>query len=219
MTIAISVIDPTAIGTYSDLLTMIPLWMDRDDLADEVPKFISLVEPSLNRRLRTLNMEVRDLWTVASVPYDLPADFRMIRALHIDGSPDRPLTAKAPTATPFEYSGEAGIPQAYYTTNRQLMLEPPPAPTVQLRAVYYSRIAPLNAANQSNWLLIEHPDVYVWGILKQAAIFIRDPEAAAACENMEETAIAEVMAASRRDKWGGAPLVPSGCRQVRGSRC
>ena len=46
-----------AINTYSTLQTAVANWLDRDDLADRVPEFISLAEATFNRVLRIRSME------------------------------------------------------------------------------------------------------------------------------------------------------------------
>lgn len=251
MAITPAYIDPQTIGSYDDLIAMVPNWLDRDDLTPQIPNYIALIEPTLNRRLRVLNMEKNELWDMGPVPYALPADFRMLRSLWIEGAPDKPLKQVTPTQTAgavradggsgyttdeedgeTEYvtddgdmvydtgSGSGGEPKYFYTVNRTLQVLPPPADRLQVRALYYTRIPPLSADNQTNWLLTEHPDVYVWGVLKQASIYIRDPDAISTCDAMFEQAVGEIMDASRQDKYAGGSLAPIlVARQVRGARC
>lgn len=242
MPITTTFIDPGTIGSYADLLAMVPLWMDRDDLQDQVPNFIALFEPTLNRRLRTLSTEITTLWNVGPLPFVLPSDFRMLRSIWVEGSPDYPLGQVTPQqvggiipsqggaelvidddgddSNGEDYviddafdtyepgTGEGGDPRYYYLINRTLVLSPPPADFVNLRVIYHTRIPPLAETDPVNWLLAEHPDVYVWGVLKQASIFIRDPEAISACDTMFEQAVGEVVGASRRDKYGPGTLAP-----------
>ena len=46
-----------AINTYSTLQTAVANWLDRNDLTDRVPEFISLAEATFNRVLRLRAME------------------------------------------------------------------------------------------------------------------------------------------------------------------
>ena len=41
-----------AINTYSTLQTAVANWLDRDDLTDRIPEFVSLAEATFNRTLR-----------------------------------------------------------------------------------------------------------------------------------------------------------------------
>ena len=46
-----------AINSYSTLQTAVSNWLDRDDLSDRIPEFISLAEATFNRVLRIRAME------------------------------------------------------------------------------------------------------------------------------------------------------------------
>jgi len=217
--VSLSIIEPGTIGDYADLESKVADWLDRGDLTAQIPDFVALVEAKLNRVLRSVNSEVSALWAVSSEFYLLPSDFRKLRKLYIEGSPDRPLVEMSPTAIPSMFSGDTGTPRAYYIEGRQLGFAPPPDQSYTFRATYFQRVPPLTSAAPSNWVLEEHPDIYVWGTLMHGAIYIRDPEAANACEGLFDTAIAELQRESRLDRWGVGPLVPSGPVQVRGARC
>lgn len=219
MAFTINIVEPGTIGDYSDLENMIAQWLDRDDLGPQIPKFIAMTEARLNRLLRTLNMEVQTLIVANGESTPLPGDFRMLRSLHVEGQPDRGLREMVPAAVPNDISGIAGQPVAYWLRDRNLILAPPPSSQVTLNCVYYRRVPPLTAAEPLNWLLQEHPDLYVWGALHQAALYIRDPEAVGATKELLDEAIAELQSSARRDRYGGGPLVPNTMRQVRGGRC
>lgn len=219
MTVSLSFIDPGTIGDYSDLEEKIAAWLDRDDLTPRIPDFIALLESRLNRLLRTVNQETKTIWVISDEAYALPADFRKLRKIHIEGSPDRPLAEVSPTAVPARYNGEAGTPQAYWVEGRVLSLAPPPNEATTFRVTYYLRIPPLTISAPVNWLLTEHPDIYLWGGLHQAATYIRDADAIALTKQYLDDAIAELQRESRLDSWGGGPLVPMAVRQVRGGRC
>lgn len=219
MAVSLSIIEPGTIGDYADLVSKVGQWLDRDDLDDRIPDFVALVEARLNRVLRSVNSEVSALWAVTDEFYPLPSDFRKLRNLYIDGSPDQPLVEMSPVAIPTMFSGSSGTPRAFYIEGRQLGFAPPPDQPYTLRASYFQRIPPLTSALPSNWVLTEHPDIYVWGALMHAAYYIRDPDAVSACESMFDQAIAELQRESRLDRWGVGPLVPNGPVQTRGGRC
>src|SRR3546814_767910 len=142
-----------------------------------------------------------------------------MRKIHIEGMPDRPLVEMSPQAVPSNYSGASGIPSAYFLEGRVISFAPPPADETQFRVTYFSRIPPLNSEDTSNWLLEEHPDIYLNGALLEAAIYIRDAEAIDFLTPRLDAGIAELQRESRLDRWGVGPLVPNGPRQVRGARC
>lgn len=215
MAVSISYIEPGTIGDYAALRDLIAAYMDRDDLVGQIPNFIALIEAELNRRLRAVNQELKDIWVISDESYSLPADFRKLRKIHIEGSPDRPLVEMSPTAVPNLYSGEAGTPQAYWLEGRIMSLAPPPAAETTFRVTYFRRIEPLTLNTPYNWVIREHPDLYVWGALREAAAYIRDPDGINYASTRFDAAVEQTNFESRRDRWGGGPLVPPAVKQVR----
>lgn len=217
--VALPVTIPGQIGSYTDLQNLVAAYMDRDDLDDRIPDFIALAEMRLNRLLRTVNQEFRAIWTIDSESWDMPSDFRRLRKIHIEGMPDRPLKEIAPQSVAFSYGGSASIPTAYYIEGRTISFAPPPAQETAFRVTYWRRVPALTVAEDTNWLLEEHGDIYLFGTLLEASIYIRDPEAIAMCSEKLDQAIAELQQESRNDRYAGGPLVPVGIQQVRGARC
>lgn len=219
MGISVDIIEPGTIGTYDDLVAKVADWLDRDDLTSRIPDFISILEARLNRLLRTvLQGTSNTLWTVAGEFFALPADFRKLRSAKTYGPPHRRIYEVAPSALPACSQSDAAI--AYSIEGRMLRFSPIPSTEnpLTLDVNYWKRIAPLGTDQPVNWVLTEHPDIYVWGTLHQAAIYIRDPEAIDACGALLDQAIGELRQMSRNDQWGG-PLAPRGVSQVRGARC
>ena len=72
-------------GTYSGLQSSIATWLDRDDLDDVIPDFITLAEARLNENLRVAAMEsTTALSLVSGGNAVLPSDFldaRMVLAM------------------------------------------------------------------------------------------------------------------------------------------
>lgn len=217
--VALSVIIAGTIGNYGDLRDKIALYLDRDDLEDRIPDFIALLEARINRLIRGVNQETRTTWTTSDETYALPSDFRKLRKIHIEGMPDRPLDEIAPQSAAYMFDGQAGTPRAYFIEGRSITFCPPPSTSTTFRVTYFTRIEPLTSDNDSNWLLEEHADIYMFGTLLEAAIYIRDQEAIALCSEKLDQSIAELQRMTRTDRYGGGPLTPKAPTQVRGARC
>ncbi|MCW2405037.1 hypothetical protein M2336_001666 [Sphingobium sp. B1D7B] len=220
MAVSISYVMPGTIGDFTDLQRLVARYMDRDDLAADIANFVAIVEAEANRVLRTVNQERKAIWAISSETFSLPPDFRRLRKIHIEGEPDRPLEEISPVAAPMIYDGAQGTPNAYWIEGRVMTLAPPPAEETTFRVTYYVKIEPLTADSPVNWLMEEHPDIYVWGVLREAAAFIRDPEAYSFAEGRFNGAIVQLQQESRNDRHGGGPLVPVGVQQLGGCiRC
>lgn len=220
MGISLDVIDPGTIGTYDDLVAMVGNWLDRDDLNDRIPEFISLLEGRLNRLLRTVMQETPATFSITSGSYDLPTDFRKMRKLYYAGQPAMMLSEVAPGDLVNWSGSPQPITRVYAIEGRTLSFADAATPErpITLSALYWRRIPPLGTFQPTNWLMLEHPDIYLWGALHQAATYIRDGEAVDACKIYLDEGIAELMAMSSKDQYGGQ-LSPRTTRQVRGGRC
>ena len=77
-----------AIGTYSELQTAVANWLDRSDLSDRIPEFITLSEARINRLLRVRLMESVKIISLISGTkrYPLPSDYRQLRTIQYDAS-------------------------------------------------------------------------------------------------------------------------------------
>lgn len=204
---------------YSGLVSEVANWLNRDDLTGDIPSFIEKFEDRFNRLVRA--REVTTLWAVTDGVYALPSDFRRLRKLAVDGSPDTQLVQVSPEDAVKLYGGATGTPAAYSIEGdadgvQTLYLHP--VGTESLRVTYYSKLPALTALAPTNWLSDDHGDIYLSGALFYAASYIDDPDQAAKFGAYVDQAIAELNTALRNDKWG-TPLAPRGPVQVRGARC
>lgn len=217
--VALSVIIAGTIGNYGALRDKVALYLDRDDLEARIPDFVALLEARINRLIRGVNQETRTTWTTSDETYALPSDFRKLRKIHIEGSPDRALDEISPQSAAYMFNGQTGTPRAYFIEGRTITFCPPPTSSTTFRVTYFTRIEPLTSENDSNWLLEEHADIYMFGTLLEAAIYIRDAEAISLCSEKLDQALAELQRMARTDRYGGGPLTPKTPTQVRGARC
>jgi hypothetical protein len=219
MSISIAVASTSAIPDYATLVSTVGDWLDRDDLNAKIPVFIQMAEALFNRDLRTPDMEKSTLLTATGETTSFPADYLAMRAIYIEGSPDRPLRGLAPTAIRQEFNGSTGIPVAYTLVDGGLVLVPPPSAATTLHLDYFSRIDPLNDASMSNWLLEKHPDAYLYATLFHAEAHLDNPTRAGQWKALLDQAMAAVNKAARNDRYGAGPLVPNTVVQVAGLRC
>ena len=204
---------------YAGLVQQVSDWLDRDDLGSQIPGFIALFEARFDRLVRS--REVTTLWAVTSGTYTLPSDFRRLRKLAVDGSPDRTLTQVSPDDAVKLFGGQSGTPTAYSIegdTSGVQTIYLYPSGDASLRVSYFSKLPALTSSASTNWLSNDHGDLYLAGTLLYAASYIDDPDQAAKFTAYTDQAIEDLNTALRNDKWG-TPLAPRGPMQVRGARC
>jgi len=190
-----------AIGTYSDLATAVGNYLERGStLNSAMPTFISVVEDECNRVLRTMDMEATEDIPKTGGIYPLPDDYLEFRQAIALVSPRRPLALVSPEFIEAQYpTREAGIP-AYFSLIAG-GIEVVPATDADVRLVYYARIPGLTQDSPTNWLLSRSPNVYLFGCLREAAIYIRDSEAITGFESRFQKALADLIADDKRRRY------------------
>jgi hypothetical protein len=219
MAIALNVIEPGTIGTYTDLVSKVADWLDRDDLTAQIPDFIALLESELRDKLRTVYQETLDIWSVTGPNYIIPDDVLRLRRIYPSGQPNATLKEVSSDALQRFLNG-GGQTRVFAIEGRRISFAPAPteASPFDVEVNYWRRIPPLSASYPDNWLLHRRADIYLWGTLHYAAAFIRDTDAMTACRQYLDAAVSQLQQASRNDAWSG-PLSPVGMAQVRGARC
>ena len=199
------------IETYDELKAAVQSWLKRTSLDTEIPNFIQLAEAHFNRTIRSTEMEARATVTVDGEFVGLPDDFISLREIHVEGSTDRPLKYVTPQElSHIEYSGYTGNPFAYTIIDGQIKLFPAQSGENDLviEVIYVQKIPALSMSNQTNWLLSNHPDIYLHGALHQAEGFFYNDRRMPIWERKCDIAIQAVNDAANRTRLGSGPMMP-----------
>lgn len=194
-----------AIGTYAELLTTVANWAHRDDTAftDRVPEFVKLAEARFNRALRVTDMEETLASTaLSSGEATLPTGFLAFKELRFDGDTDYTLQPK-----PLEYiraqdSASTSNPRYYAVTKSTVVCWPQ---TGSIKGTYYKEISDLQT-NSTNWLLTSHPDLYLFAVLTEAALFIQDDSRIPLWAERASVLLDAVQTADDRNQFDGGIL-------------
>jgi hypothetical protein len=165
------------LANYTDLLAAIASFSKRGDTGPLAPIWIALVETTLNREL-TSYQEVKLLpMAISAEMTPLPADLSQTRSLRLLDSPytDIGLLTEEQMNKRRQYQ-ISGSPDVAAIIGGQLCINPVPAQTWNVELAYYANIPPLTAANPTNWVMTQAPDLYLWGCLTQAANYYEDDD-------------------------------------------
>lgn len=196
-----------AIGNYAQLQTAIGNWLARNDLAATIPDFIRLAESRINRRLRVAQMLTRA--TTQTVPGDSyilkPADFLEMRNIEVSGSPNMVLEYATPAVIDRKYRSDwVGRPSAYTILGQEVQLAPVPDAEYVIEMAYYAKVPELEQSN-TNWLIQQAPDIYLYGALIEAKAFIEDEKFQLWKAAFDE-AINDLTRSDKRAKFSGSGL-------------
>jgi len=195
--------------TYANLQTEIKGWLKRSTMTDTtVEGFISLAEIEMNRKLRTRNQEVRETFTVDSEYTDLTTLTNTVlelRSIQLNTDPVRSLEYRSPSQLGDAYS-DTGKPCFYSIIGDELQVNPSPDSSYTAEAAFYSPIAVLSDSNTSNWVLTNHPDIYLYGALYFGNLFIKDETAAQINKTLFDNSIKQLNKQERLARYSGSAL-------------
>ena len=202
-----------ALSTYSELLTTIASYLNRDDLTAIIPTFITLTENRLNRELRVRANMVRAVTTTTSGQafYDLPSDLIELRNITYDSSSQSfALRYLSPESVSREYGTiVSGQPRAYTNLGNNLKLTPTPDAAYSISINYFSQLRSLGDSTTTNDVLAEYPSLYLFGACLEGAIYLNDTEQTNRFGVVFQKALDDVKAAEDAARYSGTVMTTS----------
>jgi hypothetical protein len=165
------------ITNFGTLKTAIADTLNRDDLASVIPQFVSLAQAQFNRKIRSHRQITRGSLTINTQFEALPADWLETIRITMDASPIRVLTQISMDdltryRTAIDNTTDAPVYFAHNGTDIELF--PTPSTSYTGEITYYAKITALSADADTNWLLTNNPDVYLYGSLVHTAPYLKD---------------------------------------------
>ena len=199
-----------SIASYDDLVAQVAGFLNRSSITSEVPTFIRLAEAQMNREIKHWKGEARSDLTISARYSDLPADFRSPVRLSVSTASGpreiEPISQNEMLDLRASTNDLVGVPQYYAISGGSLELYPTPSEAFTVQLIYKADIPALSPDNQSNWLLTEAPDAYLYGTLMQTAPWLREDERMAMWGSLYAQAIQSVNSDAEMAKHGGTGL-------------
>ena len=200
-----------ALSTYTELKTTIANWLNRSDLTSEISDdFIVLTEADLNAKLRIRQMHAQTTITINAETETVPTGFLQVRDFYILSNGQKfPMTFISPAQMDsVKASSTTGVPSSYTILGSTFRFAPRPDSTYSGVLNYYKKFDPLTSINQTNYVLTDHPAVYLYGSLFHAANFLGgfDPNQVQQWSQMYQTALERIELNDREDAYSGSPL-------------
>jgi len=203
-----------ALSTYSELQTSIAKYLNRNDLTDNIPDFITLTEGKLNRDLLIRASVVRAETTTTSGTafYNLPSDIIELKNITRDtSSASFALSYLSLESASREYGGvSSGFPRAYSSVGDTIKLLPTPDAAYTIGINYYQKLVALSDSNTSNIILENYPDLYLFGSCFEGALFLNDTEQSQRFGGIYAKVLQDVMLLEDRAEYSGTVLTMQG---------
>jgi hypothetical protein len=198
-----------AINTYSTLQTAVANWLDRSDLTDRVPEFIALAEATFNRvlRLRAMETTVADTTPSGSKEDALPTGYLQMREIHLTTTPVVSLAYITPEIMYRIRAGStSGKPNSYTIVGDNILFGPTPDGAYDYSMTYYKSFDALSDSTQTNWLILNAPDLYLYGTLLQAEPFLMNDERVPLWERGVRQVINDLQQQDDKDRHSGSEM-------------
>ena len=200
-----------ALNTYTALKASIADFLNRDDLTAVIPDFISLAEAQINRDVRHWKMEARSSGQQSGGDeyMQIPADWVETIRLHLTGTGTSVVNLISRDAMADKRQGDedvSGTPMYYTHADGQFQLYPTPSADTDFELLYYQKLDALSGSNAENWLLLDSPDVYLYGALLHSAPYLAEDERVAIWAQMYSAAVTRLNEASESARYSGSGL-------------
>ena len=200
---------------YDEVKELALAYADREkdtEILAKIDLFIRVTEARVNRVLKVQKMSVRtQIMTVLDQEYyGLPLDFSGLRDIEIrtdDTAQDR-ITLQYLSPEQMNDAAKRGATskKIFYTIIANQLQIYPTQDNKLLELVYYSKVPALNSANAINWMALDNPDVYLFGIMVEISAFVKDAAAAQLWDTRFVAAMEEIHHDDKLTRWSGTSL-------------
>lgn len=166
-----------AITDYASLKTTIADYLHRSDLSDDVlSNFVQFAEARLNRKLRLLQQEAEAQITLTSGTDTTATPTGTIGVIDLLYKDDKyivqPQSIRA-LNTQKNYDGTEGRPHLYAVSNGYNLIFNMAADQDYTLVIHYFKGWDV-ATDDTNWLLQDAPDAYLYAALLEAKAYVRN---------------------------------------------
>ena len=197
-----------SLTTYSGLKASIANWLNRTDLAAEIPDFIALAEDRLSQEVRIPTIEKTiSVILDSNGAFEIPADFLELKYAFYNNDPLQRVSLNELR----EFTSTSGSPEIFAREERKFVFEPVPTMTEsdKLIFIYYKNVPVLSDLNPTNELLETAPQLYLYGSLVEASNFLGSDSSR--WEANYQSALSRLILHARSAEFGGStPPISSG---------
>ena len=159
---------------HAQLKAAIAGWLKRSDLASIIPTLIQLAEARLARDLRVRSMLQFGTLTASGAAVSLPANFLEFKSLVYQDNATPLRTGTVEQVLVERSKSSADRPVYAVVVGSELLLGPAPSAAFVINSAYYAKPDALSADLDTNWILTNHPGLYLWAALAEASPFLVD---------------------------------------------
>lgn len=200
------------ITSYSTLLTAVADYLARGDLTTFIPNFVQNFEEDFLREPRNFGrwMESALDVTIASSVAAVPTDYLGLKYAYVNGSPSSRLDRRSLNQTLGQYprGGDTGLPLIITRGAGNFLFGPEPDSDYTIKGWYWAKPTPMRSYASdatAHWLILNAPDVVLFGSLLQAEPFIKNDARLQLWQAMYDRALASYRRLNLDEDQSGSP--------------
>jgi hypothetical protein len=200
-------------SSYTTLLANVADWLSRSDLTSQIPVFVQSFEERFYRDPKNWGPWMETAYSTAMVAgvSAAPAGFLAWKNVYISMSPSRRLKPVSLSQLYDEYprSGSSGIPSMIARNGANFEYGPFPASNYTVAGTYYAKPTVLRsfaADAAAHYLIVNAPDMLLYGALLEAAPLIKDDERIMVWQGFLERARADYQKLQKATGLSGGPM-------------
>lgn len=210
-----------ALSTYASLKAALPSWMLENTSTAVTARlddfftlartriFYGCAEPGYESQpLRIRFMETDADLTINGTDIGLPTGFLQQRRLYVNGSP-KPVPDFLPPAQfrdAFQYNNEVGYPRYFTVEGEKLIIGPTPDAEYGAKLLYYKIPAALANDADTDWLMQNAPNAYLFAAVAEFACWDGDDEQYSKYSKRLAGAVNSLIFANDKDRWSAAKM-------------
>ncbi len=178
---------------YTGLTAMVADWLNRPDLVNIIPTFITMAQFKMTRDLRTERM----LKVATTSPTDnkvaFPSDFLELREIHFQGNP--PILLEFQTPDLFFRNGQTTLSgRSHYFTmlGTEFQFAPSQDTSYTIQILYYAQPTFISSTTASNLYLAYYPDALLYATLAEAEPYLMNDPRVQTWSALYDRAIANI---------------------------
>lgn len=197
-------------SNYGELKQELSEWMDRTDITAKASDCVTLAEAGLNRKLESMEVDTMLTGAINSREIDVSAlGVKVPLSLFLTDNGREYELLKAATGT-FPFSDTSTDPEtwSYQEQGGVIIFDCPLGDAYTFRLHHTIKFDLVNDTD-TNWLLTNHPDVYLCASIAWGARFVLDGATLQTYAGPLETFVSEVNRQERRKNKGTLTVDPA----------
>lgn len=185
-----------AFTDFIDLQTAVVEHVGTSEIVDVFPRLVRMAETQFNNSLRCREQVTTATLAVASGTATLPVDFVEAIGLYDESGYEY-------VQQPLQSTRVSQLHRHYYSIGATTLNTKLADGNYTLQ--YYAAIPTItDSSTDSNWLLVKHPGVYLYGVGFEAAKYLKNIELAQATRELLDMEMRQVSARDERERFSRA---------------